>query len=354
MMKRGNFLLGLLVGAVLFGGTTAYAAGILAERSSNRIFVDGTEVQMEAYVIEGHNYMQLRDIGKAVGFNVYWDSVNRCVQIESNKPYTGEAPTAPLPEVTPKPTEESPTIYTIDTDHWSREDFSRQANDSVFTDTFDRNLYNAIRQTLVDGRQGKAAYTTVDESRYNTAKNLLSRMSGMVRYEHFVPENLGNYYAYLDFYAVNATVPENYTNAISFIQPVMAEVNRLGSGREKVIYLNDYLCTLLTYDRNAAAGIPQVFSDHGKEVPGACGAYAGAFKFLCDAADIPCMSIRSSNHAWNLVYMGGEWLHVDVTNNDASANKHNLLLSNTSLGYTDREPEMTAFLKELLVPGSTK
>ena len=36
--------------------------------------------------------MRLRDIGKAVGFEVYWDSDAKCVQIESEKPYTGEAP----------------------------------------------------------------------------------------------------------------------------------------------------------------------------------------------------------------------------------------------------------------------
>ena len=31
-------------------------------------------------------------VGKAVGFNVHWDSTNGCVQIESDKPYTGTAP----------------------------------------------------------------------------------------------------------------------------------------------------------------------------------------------------------------------------------------------------------------------
>ena len=36
--------------------------------------------------------MRLRDIGKAVGFEVYWDSDAKCVQVESGKPYTGEAP----------------------------------------------------------------------------------------------------------------------------------------------------------------------------------------------------------------------------------------------------------------------
>ena len=32
--------------------------------------------------------MKLRDIGEQVGFNVFWDSVNGCVQVESGKPYT--------------------------------------------------------------------------------------------------------------------------------------------------------------------------------------------------------------------------------------------------------------------------
>ena len=36
--------------------------------------------------------MKLRDIGKAVGFNVYWNAEDGSVQIETDKPYTGEAP----------------------------------------------------------------------------------------------------------------------------------------------------------------------------------------------------------------------------------------------------------------------
>lgn len=85
---------GLFIGAIITGGASAYAAGILAERSSHRIFVDGQEVQMEAYGIAGHNYVKLRDIGKAVGFNVFWDADSGCVQIETGAPYTGEAPSA--------------------------------------------------------------------------------------------------------------------------------------------------------------------------------------------------------------------------------------------------------------------
>ena len=92
-MKRGSFAAGFLTCLLLAGvTTTAYAAGIMAERSHHRIVVDGKEAQMEAYVINGSNYVRLRDIGKAVGFEVYWDGDAKCVQVESKKPYTGEAP----------------------------------------------------------------------------------------------------------------------------------------------------------------------------------------------------------------------------------------------------------------------
>ena len=107
-MKRGSFAAGFLTCLLLAGvTTTAYAAGIMAERSHHRIVVDGKEAQMEAYVINGNNYVRLRDIGKAVGFEVYWDGDAKCVQVESGKPYTGIAPVkaetsepASQPEVT--------------------------------------------------------------------------------------------------------------------------------------------------------------------------------------------------------------------------------------------------------------
>ena len=91
-MKRGSFAAGFLTCLLLAGvTTTAYAAGIMAERSHHRVVVDGKEAQMEAYVINGNNYVKLRNIGEQVGFNVYWDSDAKCVQVESSKPYTGEA-----------------------------------------------------------------------------------------------------------------------------------------------------------------------------------------------------------------------------------------------------------------------
>lgn len=92
-MKKSLYLIaGILIGITLFGGSSVLAAGITAERSTNRIYVDSQEVRLTAYNINGNNYVMLRDVGKTVGFEVYWDGDAKCVQIESEKPYTGEAP----------------------------------------------------------------------------------------------------------------------------------------------------------------------------------------------------------------------------------------------------------------------
>ena len=92
-MKKSLYLIaGILIGITLFGGSSVLAAGITAERSTNRIYVDSQEVRLTAYNINGNNYVMLRDVGKTVGFEVYWDANTNCVQIKSDKPYTGEAP----------------------------------------------------------------------------------------------------------------------------------------------------------------------------------------------------------------------------------------------------------------------
>lgn len=83
---------GMILGILLCGG--AYAAGIVAQPTWQPIYVDGQQVQMTAYNINGNNYVKLRDIGKEVGFNVYWQDG---VQVDSDADYTGEPPADSVP-----------------------------------------------------------------------------------------------------------------------------------------------------------------------------------------------------------------------------------------------------------------
>ena len=166
-MKKQIFtmLTGLLIGAALTGGSAAVAAGITAERSHHRVVVDGKEVQMEAYVINGNNYVKLRDMGKAVGFEVYWDSVNGCVQVESGKPYTGEAPAKTEPD---KPVSQPEvTAPTADVD-------------AMKQDIVDRT--NALRK-----ESGIAALTTNDKL-MQAAQVRADEMAASGAYSHTRPD----------------------------------------------------------------------------------------------------------------------------------------------------------------------
>ena len=349
------FCMGIVLGATLFGGVAASAAsGVMAERSVLTVYVDCQRVELEAYLIDGANYVKLRDIGQATNaINVYWDG--SAVQIQSGAAYTGEAPLgtpATQPQTTPTASA-VPGAYTISVDHWSREDFSQQANPAVFTGVYDRALYNTIRQTMLDGTSENPAYAMVGPwEDYSAVTNLIGRMGGLLRYEHYVPQNFTNYYEYLDYFAVSAEIPENYQAPLDFIQPVIKATEGM-TDRDKVEYLNDYLCTLLAYEAGKVPDVTQTFSKHSEELQANCGAYARAMKFLCGVVKIPCFTISTKTHTWNLVYVDGQWLHVDVSANDLYGT-NSILLTTAYPNHTDIAPEQTAFLKELFVPGSTK
>ncbi len=98
-------------------------------------------------------------------------------------------------------------------------------------------------------------------------------------------------------------------------------------------------------------------------VPSCCMAYSYAFQFLCDRAGIPCILVCNDVHMWNQVYLDGQWWGVDVTASDAGDETAHRDSSNYSpihalsefqgKTFLDGYPEVTAFAKELLVPGST-
>ena len=98
LKNTGLVLCGLALGLSLSAPAAQAVESLKATLSTNRILVDGQEVRLTAYNINGNNYVKLRDIGEQVGFNVYWDSDAKCVQVESSRPYTGAAPAKLGPE----------------------------------------------------------------------------------------------------------------------------------------------------------------------------------------------------------------------------------------------------------------
>lgn len=167
LKNTGLVLCGLVLGISLSAPAAQAVESLKATLSTNRILVDGQETHMTAYTIGGSNYVRLRDIGKAVGFEVYWDSENGCVQVESGKPYTGEEPAKDeVIKPTPQP---EPTVPANDADV-----------DAMKQDIVDRT--NAIRR-----EQGISALT-VNAKLMQAAQVRADEMAASGVYSHTRPD----------------------------------------------------------------------------------------------------------------------------------------------------------------------
>lgn len=53
----------------------------IAEISRFKVYLDGNEVNLTAYTINGNSYYELRDLGKVIGFYVGWDGMGQPTQL---------------------------------------------------------------------------------------------------------------------------------------------------------------------------------------------------------------------------------------------------------------------------------
>lgn len=336
MKHRGKNLFpllgGILIGALLVGpAAQATSEYFQAQRTPHPIYVDGQQVQMETYVINGHNYVQLRDIGDKVGFEVYWDGA--AAQIISDKPYTGLPPVqAPAP---------------------TAEDYSTQANPSTFSAELTPAIYNAVRHTVVNQegimRGQEPVNMGPNVTRNSSLDNALAGMGKYPLYELIYRDN---------GYVCNVRYPEAYHEAAAHTQGFVDSLDGL-SDREKVEAICWYVADRITYE-TVYAGPNKVLVQDDK-VPGSCMAYSASFQFLCNRANIPCVLISSYVHQWTMVYAEGQWWDVDVTaehftppENRSSAHVMTDPAERYGSDFTDQDPAATLFAQEALVPGSTK
>lgn len=81
---------GILAGIVI-GSTATATAGLMAAPSSQNFYLHKKLVDIEAYIINGSNYVKLRDVGQFIGFSVSYDPDTNSVLIDPDKPYTPQA-----------------------------------------------------------------------------------------------------------------------------------------------------------------------------------------------------------------------------------------------------------------------
>jgi hypothetical protein len=81
------FLAGAMIAAPLTAPVQAAEAYLKALPSRQTFYADGQQVQLEAYNIDGYNYVKLSDLSALVGFDLAYDGA-------TNRVYIGETPEA--------------------------------------------------------------------------------------------------------------------------------------------------------------------------------------------------------------------------------------------------------------------
>ena len=119
-----------------------------------------------------------------------------------------------------------------------------------------------------------------------------------------------------------SNIESNYKAVMNAVNRIVGEADKYGSDYEKIKYFAEYISDNMVYNSNAAnkggpedAAYANCWNAYGALISGngVCEAYAEAFKLLCDAAGIPCISVYSLDHEWNAVKLDGSWYYVDVT-----------------------------------------
>ena len=59
-----------------------------ASATTSTVYIDGKQVPLAAYTINGNNYFKLRDIGQAFNFGVTWDGATNTVGIDTSTGYS--------------------------------------------------------------------------------------------------------------------------------------------------------------------------------------------------------------------------------------------------------------------------
>ena len=120
--------------------------------------------------------------------------------------------------------------------------------------------------------------------------------------------------------------------------------------KEKELYIHDFICQNVRYDKLKKAYSHEIIGPLGQGV-GVCEGIAKAVKILCDALGIWCIiAIAEANpekgikyrHAWNIVRMDGRYYHLDATFDNSLSRENGVRYDYFNLNdaqlFRDHEP----------------
>lgn len=122
------------------------------------------------------------------------------------------------------------------------------------------------------------------------------------------------------------------------------------SEEEKLLYIHDFICENVRYDKLKKAYSHEIIGPLGQGV-GVCEGIAKTVKVLCDALGIWCIIALCDNnpekgikyrHMWNVIRVGGKYYHLDATFDNSlgkdGVKRYDYFKLNDSQIFKDHEP----------------
>ena len=91
----------------------------------------------------------------------------------------------------------------------------------------------------------------------------------------------------------------------------MGKLSAVGGNVNKEITVAQLISDYVTYQSGADYNQSLMSALYFKET--VCNGYAMSMNYFCNALGIDCITVTSSNHAWNRVLLNGKWFEADVT-----------------------------------------
>ena len=124
-------------------------------------------------------------------------------------------------------------------------------------------------------------------------------------------------------------------------------INENMSDYEKIKVIHDYIIENTKYDQNKADDLTNntnnsKYLSHTAYGPliqgyGICSGYTDALALFLNKMNIPNYKISSEHHVWNLVYLNGKWLHIDLTWDDPVINTGEEIIEHNYFAITTNQ-----------------
>lgn len=220
---------------------------------------------------------------------------------------------------------------TVENDYFIEDNFDYvdNANDAILTSKND--VINTIYFLINSGTTYSERYCSKDyENCFNDINELSSDVELLTNLNNYVhPYNsfdnisfsfnnevvqikIEHIYSEDDIITLNKIVDEFINNNIT---------NSM-STKEKIRIIHDYIINNADYDilktKNKDDNTYRSSTAYGVLVQGygICSGYSDAMAIFLDKLNIINYKISNDQHIWNLVYLDGEWLHLDLTWDD--------------------------------------